>query len=237
VFLSFLLFRLSYNISVDCNLQLYSLDDFASIKSITLPEPIFYWRWVTDEELGIVTTSTVYHWTIHGELFSCSSCSHPVKDADPPRKKFLRSFESSFESAQIINYQVSPGGLWCLLIGLIFLPHQQEPSGVLQMYSVKKGASQNVRGRNGVFVTIQPEGYASPIQVHSLCLSPYCFLLFILDRDRLSVLNKRNPPSILHRSLLLGEVTATMTHRTLPFGPHLEIFQVSRGSLMTSQSQ
>jgi hypothetical protein len=37
--------------------------------------------------------------------------------------------------------------------------------GVLQMYSVQKEVSQNVRGRSGVFATITPQGWASSIEV------------------------------------------------------------------------
>lgn len=38
------------------------------IKSISLPEPVYFWRWISDNELGIVSTTTVYHWNVSGNF-------------------------------------------------------------------------------------------------------------------------------------------------------------------------
>jgi len=50
-------------------MQLYNLELEKGIKKHTMPEAdkVVYWTWVNNTTLGIVTATSVYHWSVEGE--------------------------------------------------------------------------------------------------------------------------------------------------------------------------
>ena len=54
--------------------QVFNLDTKARIKQCEVPETIRFWRWISEDELGIVGKTNVYHTSI--------------KDDKPPTKIF-----------------------------------------------------------------------------------------------------------------------------------------------------
>jgi clathrin heavy chain len=55
-------------------LQILNLDAKAKVKSHTMPEPLVFWKWISVSNLGLVTATSVYHWSL--------------EDANPPVKVF-----------------------------------------------------------------------------------------------------------------------------------------------------
>ena len=130
-------------------LQIFNLELQARMKSTTVNEPIIFWRWTSPNNIALVSASAVFHWSIEGE--------------SAPTKVFDRH-QSLAEGVQIINYQVSGDGKWCLLMG-IKAGAGGMIDGTMQLYSVDKRVSQVLSGHTGVFTTIQPEGRSDPAQV------------------------------------------------------------------------
>lgn len=97
---------------VESHLQILSLTDYSLVKSITLPEPVFYWRWISDDELGIVTTSTVYHWGLHGQdpPLSLIFTSHRFRSSKKEIFKIVRVL-----SGECADYQLSSVPWWLVV--------------------------------------------------------------------------------------------------------------------------
>ena len=55
-------------------LQVFDLEAKAKLKSTTMNEDVEYWKWVSENTLGLVTDSSVYHWDIND-----ASQAAPVK--------------------------------------------------------------------------------------------------------------------------------------------------------------
>ena len=97
---------------VESHLEILSLTDYSLVKSITLPEPVFYWRWISDDELGIVTTSTVYHWSLHGKDSrpSLIFTSHRFRSSKKEIFKIVRVI-----SGECADYQLSSVSWWLVV--------------------------------------------------------------------------------------------------------------------------
>ena len=55
-------------------IQVFDLDKKAKIKQCQVNEKVRFWRWISDDELGIVGETSVYHFNIN--------------DSKPPEKVF-----------------------------------------------------------------------------------------------------------------------------------------------------
>ena len=119
------------------------------MKSHNMTETVVFWRWTSPNNIALVTPTAVFHWSIEG--------------TSEPTKTFDRHATLS-ESTQIINYQVSGDGKWCLLMG-ISQPTPGVIQGAMQLYSVEKRVSQTLQGHTGCFHTINVPGRADPAQV------------------------------------------------------------------------
>ncbi|KAJ6350385.1 hypothetical protein OIU78_006534 [Salix suchowensis] len=84
------------------HLQIFNIEMKAKMKSYQMPEQIVFWKWITPKMLGLVTQTSVYHWSIEGD-------SEPVK-------MFERT--ANLQSNQIINYKCDPSVKWLVLIGI-----------------------------------------------------------------------------------------------------------------------
>ena len=58
-------------------LQVFDLQQRAKLKSATMNEDIVFWKWYSENTLGLVTDSSVYHWNV----FDATQTS-PVKVFD-----------------------------------------------------------------------------------------------------------------------------------------------------------
>lgn len=51
-------------------LQIFNLDLKAKIKSHVMAEDIVYWKWISVNAIGLVTETSVYHWSMEGNISS-----------------------------------------------------------------------------------------------------------------------------------------------------------------------
>jgi hypothetical protein len=124
-------------------LQIFNLELRAKMKSHTMPVPVTFWRWVSPNSIALVTATSVFHWSIEGD-------AAPVKIFD--RNPALT------DGTQIINYQVSGDGKWCLLCGISAGAAPGVINGTMQLYSIEKSVSQMLQGHTGVFSVIDVPG-------------------------------------------------------------------------------
>ena len=129
-------------------LQIFNLELKAKMKSYNMTEPVSFWRWASPSIIALVTSNAVYHWSIEGD--------------SAPTKVFDRH-PSFGANVQVINYQLSPDGKWCLLGGIF--SNNGAISGTMQLYSVEKRVSQMLTGHTGTFAKIKPEGRTDEVRV------------------------------------------------------------------------
>lgn len=46
-------------------LQIFDLEQKKKLKACTMNEDVQFWKWVSESTIGLVTTSSVYHWDIY----------------------------------------------------------------------------------------------------------------------------------------------------------------------------
>ncbi|KAJ1976207.1 Clathrin heavy chain [Dimargaris verticillata] len=125
-------------------LQVFNLEMKAKVKSHVMSEEVRYWTWFTDFDLGIVTDTAVYHWSIEG--------------ASAPIKVFDR--HANLSSCQIISYRVNAAGNWMALVGIS--AQGSRIVGSMQLYSKDRGISQFIEGHAAAFAEIQLDGATQP---------------------------------------------------------------------------
>lgn len=55
-------------------LQIFDLEKKQKLKSCTMNDDVQFWKWVSESTLGLVTTTSVYHWDVYD-----ASQESPVK--------------------------------------------------------------------------------------------------------------------------------------------------------------
>ncbi|XP_026661199.2 clathrin heavy chain 1-like isoform X6 [Phoenix dactylifera] len=50
------------------HLQIFNIEAKAKIKSHQMPEQVVFWKWITPKMLGLVTQTSVHHWSIEAEV-------------------------------------------------------------------------------------------------------------------------------------------------------------------------
>lgn len=119
------------------------------MKSHTMTDTVVFWRWISPNTIALVTATAVLHWSIEGDAV--------------PAKVFDRN-AGILEGTQIINYQVSGDGKWCLLVG-ISAGGDGAINGTMQLYSIEKSVSQMLQGHSGAFTVIRVPGRAETAQI------------------------------------------------------------------------
>ncbi|EEB07199.1 clathrin heavy chain Chc1 [Schizosaccharomyces japonicus yFS275] len=127
-------------------LQVFDLDAKSKINSHIMPQDVVYWTWINDNTLGIVTETSVYHWSLAGGA---------------PFKVFDR--HSSLNGSQIISYKSNYNEKWFTLIGIS--PRDNRIVGNMQLFSQDRQVSQPLECHASAFGVIRPEGYANDVQV------------------------------------------------------------------------
>ncbi|KAI8900004.1 hypothetical protein BC833DRAFT_583645 [Globomyces pollinis-pini] len=130
-------------------LQIFNLELKAKIKAHVMNEDIVYWNWVNPFLLGLVTETSVFHWSIEGD--------------GSPTKLFDR--HASLAGSQIINYRVNADGKWMVLIGIS--AQQGRVVGNMQLYNKDRGVSQPLEGHAASFAQLKLDGSAIPNKLFS----------------------------------------------------------------------
>jgi clathrin heavy chain len=133
------------------HLQIFNLEMKSKMKSFQMSEQVVFWKWITPSMLGLITQVSVYHWDMEG--------------ASEPKKMFDRS--ASLGGNQIINYRADSTGKWLALVGIApGAPERpQLVKGNVQLFSVEKNVSQDVKAHAAAFAHIQLAGAAQPSTV------------------------------------------------------------------------
>ena len=138
-------------------LQVFNLETKAKLKSHMSPQDVIYWRWISATVLGIVTTSSVYHWSI--------------EDDAAPQKVFDR--HASLADTQIINYRASADGKWMVLIGISSNTVDANAfriKGSMQLYSKERGVSQPIDGHAAAFAELKTQDAIVPYKLFTFAV-------------------------------------------------------------------
>ncbi|KAL5997905.1 hypothetical protein ACLOJK_008839 [Asimina triloba] len=123
------------------HLQIFNIEMKVKMKSHQMPEQVVFWKWITPKMLGLVTQTSVYHWSIEGE-------SEPVEMFDRT---------ANLASNQIINYCCDPSEKWLVLIGIApGAPERpQLVKGNIQLFSVDQQRSQALEAHAAAFASFK----------------------------------------------------------------------------------
>jgi clathrin heavy chain len=127
-------------------LQIFNIETKQKVKSHVNNEDIVFWKWISDSTIGMVTESSVYHWSI-------------TDQTSPPQKIFDR--HPTLAGTQIINYRVAADEKWMVLIGIS--GNSNNPSafkvkGSMQLYNRDRGVSQPIEGHAASFAELKLDG-------------------------------------------------------------------------------
>ncbi|KAF1892552.1 hypothetical protein Lal_00011019 [Lupinus albus] len=130
------------------HLQIFNIEMKAKVKSYQMPEQVVFWKWISPKLLGLVTQTSVYHWSIEGE-------SEPVK-------MFERT--ANLANNQIINYRCDPTEKWLVLIGIApgSPERPQLVKGNMQLFSVDQQRSQALEAHAAAFAQFKVPGNENP---------------------------------------------------------------------------
>lgn len=134
--------------STQDHLQIFNIEMKAKMKSYQMPEQVVFWKWITPKMLGLVTQTSVYHWSLEG-------------DAEPARM-FDRT--GNLTGNQIINYRCDPSEKWLVLIGIApGAPERpQLVKGNMQLFSVDQQRSQALEAHAAAFASFKVPGNENP---------------------------------------------------------------------------
>jgi len=148
-------------------LQIFNLELKSKLKSHLMNEDVTFWKWINEKTIGLVTETSVYHWSIDS-------------DASAPQKMFER--HTSLQGAQIISYKVNSEDKWMALIGI----SQQggRVVGNMQLYSKDRSVSQPIEGHAAAFAELQLEGAPSKTKLFAFAVrnatgAKACFIIYI----------------------------------------------------------
>lgn len=150
-----------------------------------MTEDVTFWKWVNDKTIGLVTETSVYHWSIDS-------------DTAGPVKVFERN--TSLQGSQIISYKVNSEDKWMALIGI----SQQggRVVGNMQLYSKDRSVSQPIEGHAAAFAEIQLEGAPSKTKLFTFAVRNATGAKVIVEWPRLTIscMSSRSTttPIILH---------------------------------------
>ncbi|KAJ7224497.1 hypothetical protein GGX14DRAFT_425944 [Mycena pura] len=134
-------------------LQLFNIDTKQKVKSHVNDADIVFWKWVSETTIGVVTESSVFHWSI-------------TDQTSPPQKIFDR--HPTLNGAQIINYRVTPDEKWLVLVGIsgnTTNPSAFKVKGSMQLYSKERGVSQPIEGHAAAFAEVKLDGHQNPTKL------------------------------------------------------------------------
>ncbi|CAF3502004.1 unnamed protein product, partial [Adineta steineri] len=114
-------------------LQIFNIELRSRMKTYNMAEDCIFWKWVSVNTIGIVTETSVYHWTMESD-------SHPVKMFDR---------HQSLQGCQIINYRTDESLQWLLVIGI--QAQEGRVVGRMQLYSIERKVSQPIEGHAAAF--------------------------------------------------------------------------------------
>ncbi|KAF8661339.1 hypothetical protein AX16_001434 [Volvariella volvacea WC 439] len=139
-------------------LQIFNIETKSKVKSYMSNEDIVFWKWISETTIGLVSETSVYHWTI-------------TDTTSPPQKIFER--HPSLAGSQIINYRATPDEKWLCVIGISgnsTSPTAFKIKGAMQLYSRDRGVSQAIEGHAAAFAEIKLDGHTKPTKLFAFAV-------------------------------------------------------------------
>ncbi|ESO91636.1 hypothetical protein LOTGIDRAFT_233411 [Lottia gigantea] len=125
-------------------LQIFNIEMKSKMKAHSLTDDVIFWKWISVNTIGLVTETSVFHWTMEGD--------------SQPQKIFDR--HTNLAGCQIINYRTDAKQQWLLLVGIS--AQQNRVVGAMQLYSVERKVSQPIEGHAAAFSQFKLEGNPHP---------------------------------------------------------------------------
>lgn len=130
-------------------LQIFNLGTKERLKSFTMDQPVVFWRWLTNEVLGLITANSIYIWNVFD-----GTNQGPTK---------LTERHHSLNNAQIINFVAEPDLGWFAVTGIA--QENGAIAGHIQLYSKSRNVSQAIEGHVSKFASIKLNGAPHPTKV------------------------------------------------------------------------
>jgi len=117
-------------------LQIFNMEKKQKLSNIEFPDNIVFWRWVAEDLLAVVTTTSVYH----------------VSIAKPDEKE-VKVFERGGElkEGQVIGYVLSPDRKWSALFAISTPDGGQTINGHIQLCLIEGSKFQFLEGHACTF--------------------------------------------------------------------------------------
>lgn len=134
-------------------MQVFNIETKQKVKSHVNNEDVVFWKWISDTTIGLVTETSVYHWTT-------------ADPTSPPLKMFDR--HPTLMGAQILNYRATPDEKWLVVVGIVgntTNPSAFKVKGVIQLYSKERGVSQPIEGHAAAFAQLKLDGHQHPTKL------------------------------------------------------------------------
>lgn len=138
---------LTRDIEAGRTLQIFNIETKQKVKSHINNEDVVFWKWISESTIGMVTETSVHHWTI-------------ADQTSPPQKVFDR--HATLTGAQIINYRATPDEKWLVLIGITgntTNPSAFKVKGAMQLYNRDRAITQPIEGHAASFAELKIDGH------------------------------------------------------------------------------
>ncbi|KAH9935862.1 clathrin heavy chain [Epithele typhae] len=139
-------------------LQVFNIETKQKVKSHVSNEDIVFWKWISDSTLGLVTETSVHHWSI-------------TDPTSAPQKIFDR--HPTLVGSQIINYRTTSDEKWLVLVGIsgnTTNPAAFKVKGNIQLYSRERGVSQPIEGHAAAFAELKLDGCQNMTKVFTFAV-------------------------------------------------------------------
>lgn len=131
-------------------IQIFNLETKEKLKGFTMPEPVIFWKWLSSEQLGLVTATSVFTWNI----FDGQPSTGPIK---------LTARHTNLNNAQIINFVANKNFDWFAVVGIT--QEEGRIAGKIQLFSKQRNVSQAIDGHVAGFSELTLDGASAPTQV------------------------------------------------------------------------
>ncbi|KAL3315064.1 hypothetical protein Ciccas_006307 [Cichlidogyrus casuarinus] len=152
------------------NVQIFNIELKSKMKSHNMTEDVVFWKWISSKVIGLVTATSVYHWSLDGDSI--------------PAKVFDR--HASLAATQIINYRADESLKWLCLIGIA--SQDSRVVGYMQLFSVDRSVSQPIEGHSAAFVQYKADGSTAATTL-------FCFANRNPQGCKLHIIEVGSPPA------------------------------------------
>ncbi|CDR98027.1 clathrin heavy chain, putative [Babesia bigemina] len=116
--------------------QVFHLETKEKLGAHQFSEAVVFWRWISSTTLAVVTTTSVYHWTVR---------------SGEPVLMFARSGKLADPSTKLVHYASDDNAKWCMVCGIYSLDQGATVEGSIQLYSTERRQQQLLEGYTGTF--------------------------------------------------------------------------------------